>query len=72
MLAVFPERIDKLEWMSPETKAKAKAKVATIKVGVGYPESWRDYSAVEIKADDPLGNHQRTQLAELKHQIGQN
>lgn len=69
LLAVFPERIDKLDWMSAETKAKAKAKVATIKVGVGYPDTWRDYSALEIKADDPLGNHQRAELAETKHQL---
>ncbi len=69
LLAVFPERIDKLDWMSADTKAKAKAKVASIKVGVGYPDSWRDYSQLEIKADDPLGNAERAGLAEYKHQI---
>ncbi|PNS08621.1 M13 family metallopeptidase [Solilutibacter silvestris] len=69
LLAVFPERIDKLDWMSPETKAKAKAKVAAIKVGVGYPDTWRDYSQLEIKADDPLGNAERAGLAEYQHQI---
>ncbi len=37
LLAVFPERIDRLDWMSPATKEKAKAKVATTRVGVGYP-----------------------------------
>ncbi len=55
--------------MSPATKEKAKAKVATTKVGVGYPDSWRDYSALEIRADDPVGNHQRAQLAEYHHQL---
>ena len=56
LLAVFPERIDRLDWMSAETKAKAKHKVATMKVGVGYPDAWRDYSSFEVKADDALGN----------------
>jgi putative endopeptidase len=69
LIAVFPERIDRLDWMSAETKQKARAKVATIKVGVGYPDVWRDYSQLTIRADDPLGNHQRAQLAEYRHQL---
>jgi putative endopeptidase len=69
LLAVFPERIDRLEWMSPDTRARAKAKVATIRVGVGYPDRWRDYSQLAIRADDPLGNHQRAGLAEYRHQL---
>ena len=69
LLAVFPERIDKLDWMSADTKAKAKAKVATIKVGVGYPDTWRDYSALEIRADDALGNAERARIAETRHQL---
>jgi putative endopeptidase len=69
LIAVFPERIDRLDWMSPETKQKAREKVATIKVGVGYPDAWRDYSQLVIRADDPLGNHQRAQLAEYRHQL---
>ena len=69
LLAVFPERIDKLDWMSADTKAKAKAKVATIKVGVGYPDDWRDYSALEIRADDALGNAERARIAETRHQL---
>ncbi|MGC4027893.1 MAG: M13 family metallopeptidase [Steroidobacteraceae bacterium] len=69
LLAVFPRRIDQLDWMSAATKEKAKAKVATIRVGVGYPDRWRDYSELEIHADDPLGNHQRAQLAEYRHQL---
>jgi putative endopeptidase len=68
LLAAFPERIDQLDWMSPETKAKAKAKAGSIKVGVGYPDTWRDYSQLEIRADDALGNAQRAELAEYKHQ----
>ncbi len=40
----FRRRIDRLEWMSPATREKAKAKVGTLYVGIGYPERWRDYS----------------------------
>lgn len=69
LLAVFPERIDQLDWMSADTKAKAKAKVAATKVGVGYPDAWRDYSQLEIRRDDPLGNHARAELAEYRHQL---
>src|SRR5690606_32223070 len=69
LLEVFPARIDALDWMSAETKAKAKAKVASIKVGVGYPDTWRDYSRLEIRADDALGNAQRAELAEYRHQL---
>ncbi|MEI7828776.1 MAG: M13 family metallopeptidase [Prolixibacteraceae bacterium] len=43
------ERIQNLEWMSPETKQKALEKLATINVKIGYPDKWRDYSGLEIK-----------------------
>jgi putative endopeptidase len=69
LLAVFPERIDKLDWMDDTTKAKAKAKVAATKVGVGYPDSWRDYSSFEVKPDDALGNSERAELVEYHHQL---
>lgn len=69
LLAVFPDRIDKLEWMDAATKAKAKQKVAATKVGVGYPDTWRDYSSFEVKADDALGNAERAELVEYHHQL---
>ncbi|MFS8138230.1 MAG: M13 family metallopeptidase, partial [Thermomonas sp.] len=69
LLAVFPDRIDKLEWMSAATKAKAKEKVAATKVGVGYPDSWRDYASLAIKADDAFGNAVRAEQAETRHQL---
>ena len=45
--------------MSPETRQKAEAKLDTLRVGLGYPDHWRDYSSLEIKPDDALGNHRR-------------
>jgi putative endopeptidase len=45
------ERIQNLEWMSPETKQKGLEKLAAINVKIGYPDKWRDYSGLEIKND---------------------
>jgi predicted metalloendopeptidase len=58
-IAAFGRRIDALEWMAPQTKARAKAKLAVLKVGVGYPDKWRDYSEYEVIAGDALGNSVR-------------
>ncbi len=49
-------RIEKLEWMGPATKQQALAKFATFTPKIGYPERWRDYSALNIKRGDYLGN----------------
>jgi putative endopeptidase len=58
LLAAFAVRIDDLKWMAPETKIKAKAKLATLKVGVGYPQHWCDYTAFESSnATMPLATH---------------
>lgn len=62
IIAAFGRRIDNLAWMTPATRAKAKAKLGTLYVGVGYPEHWRDYSGLKILADDPLGNAERSSL----------
>ena len=70
----FDQGIDTLAWMTPATKAKAKEKIKTLRVSVGYPDTWRDYSSLEIKPDDALGNHLRAEAAEYAHQkakIGQ-
>jgi putative endopeptidase len=68
ILKAFDDRVGQLEWMTPATREKAKAKIATIKVGVGYPDTWRDYSKLEIKPDDAVGNHMRAELTEYAHQ----
>jgi putative endopeptidase len=60
--AAFGRMIDKLEWMSPATKEKARAKLGTLYVGVGYPDKWIDYSGLEIRKDDALGNARRAEL----------
>jgi putative endopeptidase len=70
ILAAFRDRVDTLEWMTPATKAKAKAKAETMRVGVGYPDTWRDYATLEIKPDDALGNRLRAEQYETRHQLG--
>jgi len=69
LLAAFARRIDALEWMAPETKAKAKAKLAALKVGVGYPDHWRDYSALKVLPGDAYGNAERAELHEYRRNL---
>lgn len=49
-------RIDNLDWMAPETKAKARTKLAAFTAKIGYPDQWRDYSTLEMRRDDAFGN----------------
>ena len=53
------ERINALEWMSAETKAKAQEKLATFHVKIGYPDTWKDYSTLDIKNDSYWANMER-------------
>jgi predicted metalloendopeptidase len=59
IVTAFRARIEHLDWMSTATKAKAVAKLATLKVGVGYPDRWQDYSGLKIVAGDAFGNAER-------------
>jgi putative endopeptidase len=68
-LLAFARRIDKLDWMNKATKEKAKAKLAVLKVGVGYPDSWTDYTALEVAADDAYGNAARATLFDTKRKL---
>ncbi len=69
LVQAFAKRIDGLTWMSPQTKAKAKQKLDTLKVGVGYPDRWQDYSGLEIVKGDALGNAQRAELFEYRRNL---
>jgi len=69
LIAAFSRRIDQLAWMAPETKAKAKAKLAVLRIGVGYPDQWTDYSTLEVRADDALGNALRAEVFETKRDL---
>jgi len=69
LIAAFRKRIEALSWMDASTKAEAEAKLSTLYVGVGYPETWHDYSNFEVKADDIFGNLWRGDLADYQRQI---
>jgi predicted metalloendopeptidase len=65
LLKAFDTSIDGLEWMSPQTRAEAKTKLAKITVKIGYPDKWRDYSGLIVRGDDLIGNLLRA--AEFQH-----
>jgi putative endopeptidase len=67
--AAFARRIDSLDWMTPETKTGAKAKLAALKVGIGYPDHWRDYTGLEVVPADAFGNAERAAAFEYRHQL---
>ena len=67
--AALVKRIDAIAWMAPDTKTEAKKKVATMAVGIGYPDKWRDYGALDVRSDDAYGNLDRAQLANYQHQL---
>jgi putative endopeptidase len=69
LITAFHKRIDALQWMNPSTKAEAQAKLSTLYVGIGYPETWHDYSNFEVKADDAFGNIWRGNLSEYQRQV---
>ena len=58
------------DWMGPQTRQKALAKLATFRPKIGYPKKWRDYSALEIRRDDLVGNVQRAAVFEWNYMIG--
>ncbi|HEY0103719.1 MAG TPA: M13-type metalloendopeptidase, partial [Brevundimonas sp.] len=62
-------RIRTYEWMSPATQAAAAEKLAKFTVKIGYPNKWRDYSALEIRPDDLFGNAERAGLFRWNYQL---
>jgi putative endopeptidase len=56
LIAAYRESITSLEWMTPETRQRALTKLDQFTPKIGYPEKWRDYSALEASADDLVGN----------------
>src|SRR3546814_18258400 len=67
--AAFAKRVNTIDWMAPETKKEALKKVETIVVGVGYPETWRDYGSYSVAANSAYANEIAGQKAEYAHQL---
>jgi endothelin-converting enzyme/putative endopeptidase len=69
LIAAYHKRIDQLAWLAPSTRAEAQAKLNTLYVGIGYPETWKDYSACEVRPDDAFGNSWRASVWDYQRQI---
>jgi len=65
----FREGINELEWMTDTTKAEAQEKLAKFTTKIGYPDDWKDYSALEVRADDIVGNVQRSRRVEHNREM---
>ncbi len=70
LVAAYAQRLGVLAWMGPETRARALEKLAAFTPKIGYPDRWRDYSTLEIRADDLVGNVRRTALHEAQREWG--
>jgi predicted metalloendopeptidase len=69
VLAALDADIDQLQWMGPETKRHAHDKLARFTVKIAYPDKWRDYSKLEIRAGDLVGNVMRANEFETNRQL---
>ncbi|MDX1455292.1 MAG: M13-type metalloendopeptidase [Gammaproteobacteria bacterium] len=69
LVRAFEVGIDGLDWMSPETKQQAHEKLSKFTVKIGYPDEWKDYSALEVSADDLVGNVLRSSRLEHERAI---
>ncbi|MFN0025350.1 MAG: M13 family metallopeptidase [Parvularculaceae bacterium] len=63
------ERIGTLAWMSDDTKGAAREKLSKFTTKIGYPDEWRDYSALDVRAGDPYGNAKRAQAFDWAFEV---
>jgi len=70
LIEAYRQSITNLDWMTAETKKEALAKLAKFEPKIGYPNKWRDYSKLNVKADDLVGNVERAMYVESEYQIG--
>ncbi|MGW0537377.1 M13 family metallopeptidase [Streptomyces sp. NPDC003032] len=69
LLEAYRQSIARLDWMTDETKARAYEKLATFRPKIGYPDTFRDYSALQVSADDLLGNARAAAAFESDRQL---
>ncbi len=72
LLKAYSTSIDNLTWMSPATKVEAHAKLSKYGIKIGYPDVWRDYSGLDVKSGDALGNSIRAAQFEYHRQAVRN
>ncbi len=69
LVAAYRQSIDTLEWMGPETKKEAQAKLAKFAPKIGYPDKWRDYSTLNVDRNDLVGNVMRARTFGYKRNV---
>jgi putative endopeptidase len=69
LLTAYKQSIDTLDWMSPATKKEAQAKLAKFTPKIGYPNKWKDYSALSVSRDDLVGNVMRSRSVEYNREL---
>lgn len=69
LVEAYRQRIDALEWMGPETRQQALDKLGAFTPKIGYPDKWKDYSALEVQADDLVGNVRRSVAVETARDL---
>ncbi|MEH6461809.1 M13 family metallopeptidase [Chitinimonas sp. JJ19] len=69
LLKAYQQSLDQVDWLSPATKTAARDKLSKYRVKVGYPDKWRDYSGLDIRADDLVGNVLRTNQFNYRHKL---
>ncbi len=69
LMSAYARDIDQLDWMGPQTRQGAQAKLAKLKPKIAYPDTWRDYGALIVARDDLWGNVQRSSAFEYRRQI---
>ncbi|MBX9727965.1 MAG: M13 family metallopeptidase, partial [Sphingopyxis sp.] len=70
VVAAMGRRLETVSWMQPETRARARTKLANFTTKIGYPDQWRSYDGLEIRADDLFGNMWRSNRFEHDYQLG--
>ncbi len=66
----YRRRLAAMTWMSPATRQKALAKLAALKIGMGYPDAWIDYAKLDVTPGDPVGNLRRAERFEYERNLG--
>lgn len=69
LIKAYEVSIGELTWMGDETRAEALDKLSKFTPKIGYPDVWRDYSSLSIKADDLMGNMERASIASYERMI---
>jgi putative endopeptidase len=69
IVTAFSHRVDRLDWMAPETRAQAQQKLKTLYVGIGYPDRWKSYAGLSVSPTDALGNAARAEEFRYAQQV---